>query len=156
MDSWIPVLQALATPAIALAGAFIAFAQWRNSRRQAAFALFEKRIGVFNDVESAVREVFSTAKVSQEGFFAFQAARLRARFIFGDDVQTYLEARSKDFAWLMTFTNDVIDADGDRTARIDEKYAAIKRIIAFQDAATPVFARYMRMDQKLPTFLSWL
>jgi hypothetical protein len=73
----------------------------------------------------------------------------RARFLFGSDVNDYLESLHSDFSWRFTYTDDTIDGDRDRARRFEQKTAVLERIANFSTDAPDIFASYMRMDQKL-------
>jgi hypothetical protein len=156
MDSWIAVLQALATPAIAVGGAFIAFAQLRIAQRRAAFDLFERRLTVYEELQRAAMAVIGSAKVDQSALMRVSQAQFSAKFIFGKDVNTYLEKMHNDFVWRFTHTDEAIDAHPNRDELLNLESNILLRITAFKDTAPPLFARYMRMDQKVPSrWLGW-
>lgn len=74
------------------------------------------------------------------------------RFLFGDDVQEYLKALRKCFAWLMSMTNEVIDNSPKRAELIDTKFKYIAEIVAFYDKAPGLFAPYMKLTQRNTPF----
>jgi hypothetical protein len=143
----------VANTLLAAVVAAILYFQWRTAHQRAVLDLFDRRLDVFADLETAVGEVFRSAQVSADTF-KFVSARRRARFLFGKDVNDYLEKLHKDFAWRFTYTDDTIDADGERERRLEEKTAVLLRIANFSNDAIDIFAPYMRMDQKLPS--TWL
>lgn len=146
---------ALVTALVGVLGAMIAYFQWRTAHQRVVLDLFDRRLRVFEDIENAVRNVFSTTRVSNETWSLLVGAKSRARFLFGKDVNDYLERLTKDFAWRMSFTDDVIDHDPqERPALLAKKYEVLERIVAFPKDGEPIFAPYMRLDQKMPG--AWL
>ncbi|WP_426227403.1 hypothetical protein [Pararhizobium sp. DWP3-4] len=84
VPAWIQAMQALATPAIALAAGVIAYRQWRTAHEKVVLDLFEKRFEVFMSVREIVskggnRKLFTDLGLANE-------VLARGRFLFGRDV----------------------------------------------------------------------
>jgi hypothetical protein len=91
-------------------------------------------------------------RVSGEAMTKLFEARAHCRFLFGKDVNEYLDQLHRDFGWLASFTNDVIDQRSNRNQLIDEKYKRIERIIDFYTTGAPLFLEYLRLDMKVKYF----
>src|SRR5689334_15517507 len=61
---WLQVIQALATPAIALLAAVIGIAQWRTARHRVILDLFDKRWTVLTDLREVVGDVVRERKLT--------------------------------------------------------------------------------------------
>lgn len=136
---------------ITLIAAFVAavlYFQWRTAHQRVALDLFDRRLRVFEDIEQAVGAVFKSAQATKETFRLFVEAQARARFLFGGDINDYLKQMQKDFAWLLSFTDEVIAASEDRSTLVTRKHETVARIIGFSEKAPELFSRYMRMDQR--------
>ncbi|WP_412063766.1 hypothetical protein [Rhizobium sp. SYY.PMSO] len=144
---WIQILQALLTPAIAVAVGIIGFLQWRTAHQKVVLELFDKRLAILTTARSAAITVLKTKKFDEARPHAVDAA-IRSRFLFGKDV----------VAMLWEFQGDVYRAtsEGDmfeglkhpgqssaqrRTLAIE---ASQKILSELNTAAEP----YMKMDQK--------
>lgn len=137
---------------VAAIAAFIAYLQWVTAHQKVVVDLFDRRRKVFELVEEALRPVFREAEVSAEAFTKLIAAKAECRFLFGDDVNNYLDRIHSDYAWLMSFNNAVIDASPERSKLIDEKYVRLNRIVAFYADGAPLFLEYLRLDIKVKYF----
>jgi hypothetical protein len=137
---------------VAAIAAFIAYLQWVTAHQKVVVDLFDRRRKAFELVEEALRPVFREAEVSGEAFWKLIAAKAECRFLFGDDVNNYLDRIHADYAWLMSFSNPVIDASEERSKLIDEKYIRLNRIIAFYTDGAPLFVDYLRLDMKVRYF----
>ena len=128
---WVSYLQALATPAIALLAAVIAWGQWRTTQQKFVQDLFDRRFAVFMDVRKIASEVTQLDGPSDPALMNEVIAR--ARFLFGDDVQQELKEMHDALG---------LSAMGNMAAnnKIDQCYTRL----------LPIFESYMRLDQKPP------
>jgi hypothetical protein len=146
MATWVGVV-------IAFGVALISYAQWRTANQRVVLDLFQKRIDVYEDIESALGVVLREGKVDEDAFRRFLTSKLAARFLFGRDVLAYLDSIYKDIVSLNTiYRDDVIDTKPDREALINKKYDAFNHIAEFAQNAPEIFAPYMRMNQKNTPF----
>jgi hypothetical protein len=74
----------VATVAIALFAALIAFGQWWTARQKLMLDLFEKRFQVFLDLRKIVSEALQLGKVVDKGLINEVLAR--SQFLFGEDI----------------------------------------------------------------------
>jgi hypothetical protein len=137
---------------IAAIAALIAYMQWVTAHQKVVVDLFDRRRMAFELVEDALRPVFREGEVSGEALNKLFAAKSECRFLFGSDVNDYLASIHKDYAWLTSFNNGVIDASPKRSELIDEKYERLNRIIAFYTDGAPLFLEYLRLDMKVRYF----
>lgn len=103
---WIQVLQALLTPAIAVAVGTIAFLQWRTAHHKVVLDLFEKRIAIYDEVIASIfeysRNDIDPALIDRDDpLFHHSLERLgkvqsRAQFLFGLDVVKFIEGIRAD------------------------------------------------------------
>jgi hypothetical protein len=151
-----PELQPWTIAVIAGFGVLIAYFQWRTAHQRVVLDLFDRRLQTFELAEQACTNIVSSAKPSLDDLRRLHRAKGQARFLFGEDVNSYLRERIADCALLMSMTDEVIDArpDAQRHALIDKKSEALMRIANFPDVAAPIFTPYMRLTQKMPS--TWL
>jgi hypothetical protein len=152
---WIQVLQALATPAIALLAIVIGMMQWRTAHQRAVLDLFDKRWTVLAELRSAIYHAITReagivgGEVSREYWLALN----RAVFLFGPEVTECLKSIHEAIDRLYV-ARQQLDANGDEKA-IDQRDRAMTEISDFFKRINELVAPYMRMHQKAPRF-PWL
>jgi|SRR6266568_998372 len=157
---WIQVLQAAATPAIALLAIVIGVMQWRTAHQRAVLDLFDKRWTVLTDLRSAVFDIIEHAELEhaerrkEVSIRSFAIARDRATFLFGFEVAEYLESIHKAIGRFNDLGQQLNADPGDEKA-IDQRYSAMNEISDFFKRINELVAPYMRMHQKAPRF-PWL
>lgn len=144
--------QSYALSLIAAVAALIAYLQWVTAHQKVVVELFDRRRKAFELVEEALRPVFREGEVSLEALQKLFTAKSECRFLFGNDVNKYLDDIHRDYAWLSAFSNSVIDESPKRSELIDEKYERLNRIIAFYNDGAPLFLDYLRLDMKMRYF----
>lgn len=142
----------IATVTVAVIVAVVQYAQWRIANQKVVVDLYDRRLKVFHQLESAVDIVMRDGEANGNAFQNFAIAQADARFLFGDDVKTYLQTLRESFAWLMSFTNAVIDQSENRSALIDTKYKHIGKIIDFYKEAPAIFGPYISLSHKSTPF----
>lgn len=149
-------LQQWTLAAIAALGLLIAYFQWRTAHQRVVLDLFDRRYQTFELAERSLANIVSSPKLNVEDLQNLHQAKGKARFLFGDDVNTYLKERIEDCAFMRSFTDEAIKGhpEAQRQTLTDKRYAAVVRITDFQKVAPPIFAPYMLLDQKMPS--TWL
>lgn len=130
---------------IAAGVAVISYFQWRTAHLRYILDLFEKRLSVYEALRDAIGGYLATGNVSDETLIAYMRARNQARFLFGNEVSTYLEQTFGDLAQAHV---------GPTLARtpeqIERDLAGINRLGEFHKKLEQLFLPYMKLDQKLP------
>jgi hypothetical protein len=85
----------LVTAFIAAVVAVIAFLQWQTAREKVLLDLFDKRFALYEEVRAVVGRHL-TFGIDQPDIFDFARAASRAQFLFGPEVQTFLDQRRVD------------------------------------------------------------
>jgi hypothetical protein len=133
------------TVSIAAAVAMIGYFQLRTAQQQVALDLFDRRIETYSTLREVVAAVQgSSSAATPENEYKFLRAVDRAEFLFGQEIigELYL----------------VHKAIGGVRISLAEKDAAAERkwrevaLNGFYSTLQPLFARYLRMDQKLPQY----
>ena len=149
-------LQPLILAAVAILGVLIAYFQWRTAHQRVVLDLFDRRLRIFELAGNACGNIISSGKATVEALRQLHEAKGNARFLFGDDVNSYLKDRITDFAFLISFTDEVIrdSPEQQQSILIDKKYKAMTKIAEYQNEAPAIFAPYMRLNQRMPS--AWL
>jgi hypothetical protein len=141
-------------PAIGAFAALIAYLQWITAHQKIVLELFDKRFAAFQDVQAAIIPVMQHGAVTQQDFFAFARAVERCRFLFGEDIHEYLAALRKKMSFMSAFTDETIDqrTEPERSRLIDKKYDYLNDLANFETDGVPLFAPYLKLDQKMRYF----
>jgi Zn-dependent M32 family carboxypeptidase len=147
---WLEVLKASLGPAVALLAFIVAFAQWRTARQKILMDLFDRRLQVIERLERAIAVVIREAKVTHAAFDDLLQARASARFLFGKDVQRRLDSLQESFAFLLTYSDDVLADPSlpDRDNLITKKYKKIENIDNFRMQIISLFGPYMQFTHR--------
>jgi hypothetical protein len=143
-------------PAIAAFAALIAYLQWVTAHQKIVLELFDKRLAAFQQIQAALVPIMRNGAATQEDFFAFARAVERCRFLFGDDVHEYLGELRKKMSFMSVYTDQTIDqrTEPERSRLIDKKYDHLNDLADFEKNGAPLFAPYMKLDQKMHHFWS--
>lgn len=148
----IDVLTALLTPTIALAVAWVSFQQWKTARDKLNLDLFDKRYVVYRGATDAIRTVTRDGGCkNNEAFGLMLAAWSESQFLFGPEVQGYLDE-------LLNVIIDVESAQrvmedpqldkNERSAQVKRKWEGVKRLSNERKQLVGVFKPYMLMDHR--------
>jgi hypothetical protein len=142
----------IAAIVVSLVVAIVQYGQWRTANQKVVIDLYDRRLKVYTQLEKGISPVLREGKVSQEAFNEFLIGEADARFLFGDDVREYLKTLHEHFAWMLSFTDDVIDRKSNRNQLIDLKSQHLSEIVNFFQEAPDLFAPYMRLEKKNTPF----
>jgi hypothetical protein len=130
------------TAFIAAIVALITFLQWVTAREKVRLDLFDKRFAVYDELRSAMSRHLRGN--TETAFPEFEKAASRARFLFGPEVQAFLEDREKDLDREMTLL-----LEGRRDAAAAERAALVRRLTDFFRDFDQLVAPYMNHHQKV-------
>ena len=121
----VQILGGLLTPIIAIIASWIAYQQWKTSRRQHELAqdklkldLFDQRYKVYQGLLDFIDAANIDGRPSREAFGRFYLAINPAKFLFGDDLWKYLELVRKQAADLRAAGAMIAKATEDRCETI--------------------------------------
>ena len=134
---------------IAAVVAVIAFLQWNTAREKVLLDLFDKRFAVYDELRGVVGRHIRTG-IGQGDIFVFARAASRAQFLFGAEVQAFLEARRIDLGRSMFERNSQPQpVPEDRRAAVQAELVAREdRLINFFVDFDKLVAPYMNHHQK--------
>ncbi len=134
--------------------AVVALLQWRTVQQKAVLDLFERRHAIYETVRKAVSTMASNSTAFDQGReIEFMQTMERAYFFFGDDVDGYIRQLWSDITDVRTADMELQGAPDNDTRRaiLAKRRDALNRIARFHDNGLPLFARYMRFSQTVPT-----
>jgi hypothetical protein len=125
-------MMTVATVAIAMFAAFIAFGQWWTARQKLNLDLFEKRFEVYKDLRNVISEAIQLGRVQQHAGLMNEVFA-RSQFLFGDEINSSLTK-------IYSLVGEIGLGRADAVAQISQEF----------DAVRPLFTPYLAMTQKLP------
>jgi hypothetical protein len=141
---WVSYLQALATPAIALLAAAIAWGQWQTAQYKLIQDLFDRRMDTVAQLQLIVHK--ATFEDPLEALSLCVQSGASIRFLFGDN----LFEESKILIDYIAKLNGLVQAnDKNPQKNADLKDTRDDLNKQFR-AMVSMFEPYMRMDQILP------
>jgi hypothetical protein len=126
----------------------VQYGQWRIARMKVAVDLFDRRFKVLTRIEDALRSVVQHGEVDTQSFNDFVSAQFDAQYLFGKDVQKFLQKYRTDLAWMHAY-RDIRDDAPNREKLIDRKYECFNRIASFYENSPVLFRRYIGLDHKI-------
>lgn len=87
------ISNALLTPVIAFLAAYIAWRQWKTAQNRLKLDLFERRFSVYDATKGLIASIIQTGKATDENMFKFLAATKEAKWLFEDQIASYLDEK---------------------------------------------------------------
>ena len=85
------ISKSMLTPMIAVITVYIAWQQWRLNERKLNLELYDRRLKVYGEVKQILSIILRDAKASYEDLGKFYGAASEADFLFGPEIQNYIE-----------------------------------------------------------------
>ena len=149
MPTWVQYLQALLTPAIALLALTIGIFQWRTAHQRAVLDLFDRRMQIFDELNKAVSEIVREGKADFRDVILFTQAASRARFLFGNEITSYLERiRTTIIGLRQAELQANSEDDVRRAAGADLEARHLMTITGFYEEFSDLVRPYVRMQQR--------
>lgn len=162
--AWIQVLQALLTPAIAIAVGVIGFLQWRTAHQKVVLDLFDRRLAVYDGVVNSVTTYFSKLEspaLHSDTVSQLYQLRSRALFLFGSDVANLIDQVRGDiinYALLSERREKRMPLLSTAKQAMDREFSEVlERLTETSERMTSACLPYIQMDSKAArTFTAWL
>ena len=118
--SAVTVLSGLLTPMIAVMAVYIARQQWVTARNKLKLDLFERRYVIYDASIQLINSTLKAGRVQDRSRFMFISKTRSARFIVGQEIETYLnEELLSRIAHLQALEAERLDVDGaDRVTNV--------------------------------------
>ena len=164
VPAWIQVLQALLTPAIAIAVGVIGFLQWRTAHQKVVLDLFDRRLAVYDGVVNSVTGHFSKLEsptLRSDTVSELYQLRSRALFLFGSDVANLIDEVRSDiinYALLSERREKRRPLLPQARQAADREFSEVlERLTETPERMTSACLPYIQMDSKAArTFTAWL
>lgn len=150
LPAYLSVLVAIIVAAIGLLQYLIARKQSRTAHNRAVLDQFERRYEIYRELRKIVGSIAGSSQAAHEGFVKGAEAAERAKFLFGDDVVSYVDQFVRDVGDLSDLVREYDGAQGaEREANNKRQRLLRDRIEKFRTDGTELFARYIRFDDKI-------
>jgi hypothetical protein len=150
---WVPVFQALLTPAIAFLAAVIAFFQWTTARQRVVIDQFDRRMKFYTDCRDVLHRIIASPHATtDENGHDFKRASADAEFLFRDEVVKDCTMVEKAIFDLATYNAEIKEAPVGQECKdlVAKSRIAIDHIRKFYDEDfRSLLRRYMRLTQRL-------
>jgi hypothetical protein len=134
--------------------ATVGYFQWRTAQQKAVLDLFERRHQIFEIVRSTVGTMMTNShQFDQQKEIEFSKTMERAYFFFGDDIRAYLDQLWIDLVTVRA-ADQVLSGTPDpqlRAQTVQRRQTVLLRIGEFYKKGQPLFGRYMRFSQTVPS-----
>lgn len=144
------LLKGLPTVLIALIAAGIAYRQYRVARNKLKLDLFDKRYAIFQQTWEILSEVVKGG--TQENSYGlatpFNKFLPQAAFLFGKDIEKYLDDVSNNWIELCALEAERADVQGAEFTRNVSRASELKRwfFVEASKGAKQKFGRYLNFD----------
>ena len=125
-----------------------------HSQQKAVLDLFDRRHEIFDVVRKAVGQMTTSSPgFDQQREVEFMQTMERAYFFFGDDVQDYLKQLWADIVTVRAADKELeaTQAPDIRRQMVERRRLSLQRIGQFYKTGQPLFGRYMRFSQTVPS-----
>ncbi len=78
-------------PVVAVIAVYVAIRQWLTNKHRVKLDLFDRRFRVFLEVRKVLSSVLPEAKASKEDFLKFRTGVAESYFVFGPEIENYLD-----------------------------------------------------------------
>jgi hypothetical protein len=130
-------------------------AQWWTARSKFKLDLFDRRWSIYMAARDMIGEISVHGRASMEAQHNFLVGIRGARWLFNDQVASYLEQKLWHRMSHLDTANAIIDAPShpDRQHHIDKKTEIMTWIAAQYQEMDTVFGEFFKVDQNI---LEWL
>ena len=141
-----PVATIIAAFSAVTVTGYFAFRQWQTAQEKLRLDLFDKRFALYEELRAAVVR----RGIDQNSVLDFKRATSRAQFLFGREVQTFLDEIAKDLSHVMVLQNRQPSAVAEDQSEVSkaELLARLNRLTDFFKDFDELVAPYMNQHQK--------
>jgi hypothetical protein len=154
MEKLLPAYLSVLVAAIVAVIAFLQYRtarqQWRTANNHAVLDQFERRYAIYTAFREVIGSIVGSSHAAHDGFIKAAEAAERAKFLFDDDVVSYVDQLVRDVSDLSNIVrerNDETHGD-DLKKNVQEERRLRDRIEKFRTEGTELFARYIRFPDK--------
>jgi len=152
LPTWVPVLQALLTPTIAVAALGIAGLQLRLNQLKLKHDLFDRRVKILETTRDFVSHVIATGDVDRDELVKYRMGIINCRALFPPDISEYLWNLWKEGNALRLLETQVRSAPSPSTElmdKIDARAAVFQDALVSDDNFSEKLLPYIQLDHRV-------
>ena len=149
LPDWVSYLQALSTPAIAIAGLAIAYQQWKINRSQLSYKIFDWRYKVFVLAVEFISDYYAKKDFLDSNVEKYNLIILEAKFIYNEDVYKFLANISMAISFIRGCDNQMAkmsEHDARRSGLIEMRSEHSKQLMELMGQIERQFAPFLVID----------
>lgn len=148
---WTAYISAFATPVVAALGILIAYRQWATARDKLRLDLYERRLVVYQGARTVIDKIFMRSRISVEDEMEYRNSISGVQWLFGKEVQEYLEqtfwSRLENFQELQDGL-DVLESPNEKNIFGQEKMKLRDWFIAQDKRLEQLFMPYLNFQHR--------
>lgn len=127
----------------------VAEKNWQTANEKIVLDLFDKRLGIFEQMRAAIGEVMRSGDCTDTTLYNFDVATDRLPYFFGEEVQAYSK-RIRTTMIDLQFFNKMMknDLDPERPKWIEKQNDAWLELMDWYKKSPALFAPYLKAHQK--------
>jgi hypothetical protein len=135
---------------VAKAQANIAERNWQTENEKVVLELMEQRLAIYKGIQEVIAEVMRTGKSDDNIFRRYLQATDQIPYLFGPEVETYLDQMRVHLADLQLGNDLVADnTSPDYQKGVELRAREFKAVVKFYEEAKPIFGPYIRAHQRV-------
>jgi hypothetical protein len=144
------VSAALLTPTLAVVAAYVAYQQYRINKSRFAQELYEKRLRVYKSLRCFLKDLACNVDVSFEDIAEFYSDIAEVDFLFGKDVQSYLEkiyqkAMKRKALYDILHSKRAAPVGEDESKFSEEEFQILEWLVAQSEESKKIFKKYLKV-----------
>lgn len=134
---------------VAKAQANIAERNWQTENEKVVLDLMEQRLAIYENIRKVIAEVMRTGKSDDHVFRRYLEATDKVPYLFGPEVETYLETMRVHLIDLQLGNDMMADRTSpDYQKGVELRAREFKAVVKFYEEAKPIFGPYIRAHQR--------
>lgn len=134
---------------VAKVQADVAERNWKTQNEEVVLELMERRLAIYENIRAVIAEVMRSGAATDDTYWQYVKAIDQAPYLFGPEVETYLEKMRLHIIELQLGTSLMADnTSPDYQNGVEIKHREFKMIIKFYEEAKPIFGPYIRAHQR--------
>jgi hypothetical protein len=134
---------------VARAQADVAERNWKTQNEKVVLELMERRLAIYEDIRKVIAEIMRSGTATDDTFWQYVRAIDQAPYLFGPEVEAYLEKMRLHINELTLGTSLMADnTSPDYQKGVEIKHREFKTIMTFYEEAKPIFGPYIRAHQR--------
>lgn len=147
------ISQGLLTPVIAIVATYIAYQQWQTNRQKLILDRYDRRLRIYEEVRRILSIILRDANASTDDLLKFRTSVSEADFLFGPEIQAYIDEIYKRGLNLWRWNEEYRDhrqekpPGYDHSKVVEEKHKELKWLTEQFEPAKQKFKKYLDVSK---------